>query len=124
MTYPDSKVHGANMGPTWVLSAPGGPHAGLMSLSIWVAANRKSQGISSYSIDPVLLEYSSLITVAAIIIYTGIDISQCLTAQAKETYNFVEQIMKNFPSNIHKLISKMKYSVRKVKNFGNITPCK
>ena len=23
---PDSKVHGANMGPTWVLSAPGGPH--------------------------------------------------------------------------------------------------
>ena len=25
---PDSKVHGANMGPTWVLSAPGGPHVG------------------------------------------------------------------------------------------------
>ena len=24
--FPDSKVHGANMGPTWVLSAPGGPH--------------------------------------------------------------------------------------------------
>ena len=24
--YPDSKVHGANMGPTWVLSAPDGPH--------------------------------------------------------------------------------------------------
>ena len=23
---PDSKVHGANMGPTWVLSAPDGPH--------------------------------------------------------------------------------------------------
>ena len=23
---PDSKVHGANMGPTWVLSAPCGPH--------------------------------------------------------------------------------------------------
>ena len=22
----DSKVHGANMGPTWVLSAPYGPH--------------------------------------------------------------------------------------------------
>ena len=65
MTYPDSKVHGANMGPTWVLLAPGGPHAGLINLSIWVAANRKSQGISNYSIDPVLLEYSSLITVAA-----------------------------------------------------------
>ena len=23
---PDSKIHGANMGPTWVLSAPGGSH--------------------------------------------------------------------------------------------------
>ena len=22
----DSKIHGANMGPTWVLAAPGGPH--------------------------------------------------------------------------------------------------
>ena len=29
---PDSKVHGANMGPTWVLSAPGGLHVGLMNL--------------------------------------------------------------------------------------------
>ena len=32
---PDSKVHGANMGPTWVLSAPGGLHVGLMNLAIW-----------------------------------------------------------------------------------------
>ena len=24
--YPDNKVHGANMGPTWVLLAPDGPH--------------------------------------------------------------------------------------------------
>ena len=28
MAFPDSKVHGANMGPTWVPSAPGGAHAG------------------------------------------------------------------------------------------------
>ena len=28
------KVHGANIGPTWVLSAPGGPHVGLMNLAI------------------------------------------------------------------------------------------
>ena len=34
--YPDSKVHGANMGPTWVLSAPEGPHDGHMSLAIRV----------------------------------------------------------------------------------------
>ena len=31
---PDSKVHGANMGPTWVLSAPDGPHVGPMNLAI------------------------------------------------------------------------------------------
>ena len=31
---PDSKVHGANMGPTWVLSAPDGPHVGPMNLAL------------------------------------------------------------------------------------------
>ena len=36
--YPESKVHGANMGPTWVLSAPDGPHFGPMNLVIRVAA--------------------------------------------------------------------------------------
>ena len=35
---PDSKVHGANMGPTWVLSAPRGPHVGPMNLAIWDAS--------------------------------------------------------------------------------------
>ena len=34
--YPDSKVHGANMGPTWVLSAPDGLNVGPMNLAIWV----------------------------------------------------------------------------------------
>ena len=31
---PNSKVHGANMGPTWALSAPDGPHVGPMNLAI------------------------------------------------------------------------------------------
>ena len=31
---PDSKIHGANMGPAWVLSAPDGPHVGPMNLAI------------------------------------------------------------------------------------------
>ena len=30
----DSKIHGANMGPTWVLSVPDGPHVGPMNLAI------------------------------------------------------------------------------------------
>ena len=35
-THPDSKVHGANMGPTWVLSAPDGPHVDPINLAIRV----------------------------------------------------------------------------------------
>ena len=31
---PDSKVHGANMAPTWVLSAPDEPHDGPTNLAI------------------------------------------------------------------------------------------
>ena len=34
--YPASKVHGANMGPTWVLSAPDGPNVGPMNVAIRV----------------------------------------------------------------------------------------
>ena len=32
---PDSKVHGANMGPIWGRQDPGGPHVGHMNLAIW-----------------------------------------------------------------------------------------
>ena len=34
IVVPDSKLHGANMGPTWVLSAPDGPHVGPMNLAM------------------------------------------------------------------------------------------
>ena len=33
-SIPDSKVHGVNLGPIWVLSAPDGPHVGPMNLAI------------------------------------------------------------------------------------------
>ena len=32
---PDSKVHGANMGPIWGRQDPGGPHVGPMNFVIW-----------------------------------------------------------------------------------------
>ena len=32
--YPDSKVHGANMGPIWGRQDPGGPHVGPMNFAI------------------------------------------------------------------------------------------
>ena len=31
---PDSKVHGANMGPTWGRQDPGRPHVGPMNLAL------------------------------------------------------------------------------------------
>ena len=34
---PDSKVHGANMGPIWGRQDPGGPHVGSMNFAIWDA---------------------------------------------------------------------------------------
>ena len=34
---PDSKVHGANMGPIWGRQDPGGPHVGPMNFAIWEA---------------------------------------------------------------------------------------
>ena len=36
VVYPDSKVHGANMGPTGDLSVPSGPHVRPMNLAIRV----------------------------------------------------------------------------------------
>ena len=35
--YPDSKVHGANMGPIWGRQDPGGPHVGPMNFALWVS---------------------------------------------------------------------------------------
>ena len=32
---PDSKVHGANMGPIWGRQDPDGPHVGPMNFAIW-----------------------------------------------------------------------------------------
>ena len=34
--YPDSKVHGSNMGPIWAQTAPDGPHVGHMNFTISV----------------------------------------------------------------------------------------
>ena len=34
-TIPDSKIHGAYMGPNWGQQDPSGPHVGPMSLAIW-----------------------------------------------------------------------------------------
>ena len=35
INVPDSKVHGADMGPIWGRQDPGGPHVGPMNFAIW-----------------------------------------------------------------------------------------
>ena len=35
MGVPDSKVHGANMGPIWGRQDPGGPHVSPVNFAIW-----------------------------------------------------------------------------------------
>ena len=55
---PDSKVLGANMGPTWVLSDPDGPHVGPINLAIRVLSQmpqiltNENQGAFSNATDP------------------------------------------------------------------------
>ena len=56
--YPDSKVHGANMGPIWGRQDPGGPHVGPMNLAIRVSLAQctldSNSGISVPEDDLVL----------------------------------------------------------------------
>ena len=49
---PDSKVHGANMGPTWGRQDPGGPRVGPMNFAIWGCI--KTRRIPTISFDQSL----------------------------------------------------------------------
>ena len=42
---PDSKVHGANMGPIWGRQDPGGPHVGPTNFAIWGLSSQTRQHI-------------------------------------------------------------------------------
>ena len=41
LIIPDSKVHGANMGPIWGRQDPGGPHVSPMNFAIWEAYTKQ-----------------------------------------------------------------------------------
>ena len=59
--YPDSKVHGANMGPIWGRQDPGGPHVGPMNFAIWVSCSdylyggHQGKTLSNGHQEPLLL---------------------------------------------------------------------
>ena len=46
---PDSKVHGANMGPTWGRQDLGGPYVGHVNLAIWVRFSHAAITLSNFS---------------------------------------------------------------------------
>ena len=45
---PDSKVHGANMGPIWGRQGPGGPHVGPINFAIWDWLTNSSRNVFKY----------------------------------------------------------------------------
>ena len=65
LATPDSKVHGANMGPTWVLSAPDGPHVGPMNLAIrdcnGQAKIMDTDGISQNIMGFMIIDYVTVL---------------------------------------------------------------
>ena len=64
--FPDSKGHGTNMGPTWVLSAPDGPHVGPMKPAIGITVLSRSWDyrIMGLSRDSILIRCLLCDTVA------------------------------------------------------------
>ena len=63
MIHPGSKVHGANMGPTWGRQVPCGPYVGHVNLAIW-AVHQTSQGESvaaGLTADPLYLVHLNAI---------------------------------------------------------------
>ena len=45
---PDSKTHGANMGPIWGRRDPGGPHVGPMNFAIWGLTSPNAVIVASF----------------------------------------------------------------------------
>ena len=68
---PDSKVHGANMGPIWGRQDPGGPHVSPMNFAIWDSIEgRLDTSVNAYRLwwrQP----WTSLSSSSQSIIYNG-----------------------------------------------------
>ena len=67
---PDSKVHGANMGPTWVLSAPDGPHVGPMNIAIMdvnhMIGYRKTSNIRRTLVGNKIVNHSDVVGASSV----------------------------------------------------------
>ena len=60
--FSDSKVHGDNKGPTWVLSAPDRPHIGPMNLAIRVITSKWNWDVMIHDCFKIIIHCSAVIT--------------------------------------------------------------
>ena len=85
--YPDIKIHGTNMGPTWFLWASDGPHVGPMNLTIRVANELKDLYC------PVVFSCDQ----AALQMVFSVCLSVCLSVRLSVCHTFFTM----FPSSYH-----------------------
>ena len=57
---PDSKVHGANMGPIWGRQDPGGPHVGPMNFAIWDHLMNDNIHMIIWTLENIIVRYDIL----------------------------------------------------------------
>ena len=75
---PDSKFHGANMGSTWALSAPDGPHVCPMNLAIRAVLRTRPRHLSLVYLRFSGSRQSSQMPLSTIMLYvTGIQLASC-----------------------------------------------
>ena len=134
LLVPDSKVHGATMGPTWVLSAPDGPHVGPMNLAIRGVMQRNRGAWLRDEINGLVQDCSISIALAMEILQSGTGpLKYSLTAKAtyKIKWNwffdwFEENVMMRMIDFYHQwlfnALTSMKWCLR-VEYFGAFTCC-
>ena len=92
--YPDSKFHGANMGPIWGRQDPGGPHVGPMNFVICICSMGYSACLFKRLItwDIAVYDPNILLATLATIWYqylTQLTAYWCFDFKHLQTWNFV-----------------------------------
>ena len=68
---PESKVHGANMGPIWGRQDPVGPHVGFMNFAIWEVSDIFDSVLSvKYTSISVELNSNKGVVISCVIYHT------------------------------------------------------
>ena len=91
--YPDSKVHGANMGSIWGRQDPGGPRVGPMNFAIWVVLH---YGEVTWALWRLKSQRVWLIVQELVEVFSNESIT------APHNWNFVKVIHRSPVDSIHK----------------------